>query len=283
VTTRRSRPDLSHEMATQVPKTGSFDWLLRAAAKLEKATYRKSNHKYREKIKALNDELDRYKLQCEIMIPTLQVEVRRLKEELEIKTKRCIDLEMCQKVSRNNSDNDYEWLDNLNFTDEDNENSEEDIDSCEEETILEKSKGVIKSNKESTEMTATKSTKVEKANNTEPKVEKLNDESIDSTEPKVGKLNKESIDGTKKIDKINITEISKIATPNDLLTVLTPPDTTNPESQVQQQPPGSPKKRTRSSSPPTNNLTPDSSPLFTPAMTKTLGLGQGVKRKRRKK
>jgi len=215
------------------------------------------------------------------MIPTLQVEVHRLKEELEIKTKRCIDLEMCQKVSRNNSDNDYEWLDNLNFTDEDNENSEEDNDSCEEETILEKSKGVIKSNKESTEITATESTKIEKVNNTEPKVEKLNDESIDSTEPKVGKLNKE-IDGTEKTDKIK--EISKIKTPNDLLMVLTPPVTTNPESQVQQQPPGSPKKRTRSSSPPTNNLTPDSSPLFTPAMTKTqLGLGQGVKRKRRKK
>jgi len=265
-------------MATQVPKTGSFDWLLRAATKLEKAIYRKSNYKYREKIKALKEEIDRYKRQCEIMIPSLQVEVSRLKEELVMKNKRCVDLEMSQRICKSNSDSDDEWLfkHDLNLTEEE-ENSDHDEDNSIEEIktdIVEKVESVGK-NKESTDKTVTESivgrSNIDSAEVTEFNVGKSNIDSTEVTESNVGK-----------IDKINITEITKIKTPNDLLLiVLSPPNSSIPESQVQ--PPGSPKKRTRSSSPPTHNFAPDGSPL-PPVMIKTrLGLGQGVKRKRRKK
>jgi len=283
-------------MATQVPKTVPADCLLRAATKLEKSIYRKSNHKYREKIKALNEELDRYKLQCEIMIPSLQVEVHRLKEELVIKNKRCIDLEMSHGVYLKKTDIDNEWIKYDEWIDkydqylnkEDSKNSDDDENiSFEEETVKENSDDVKNSNKKGKSKKRKATEPINAGKNENPEVtEPINASKNENTEVtesiNTGKNENTEVTESKNV-KINIAEITKIKTPNDLLSTVPSPISTNPEPQAQQ-PPGSPKKRTRSSPPPMNNFAPDRSPLNIPAMTKTqLGLGQGVKRKRRKK
>jgi len=80
-------------MAIHLPSTASNNWLLRAAAKLEKACYRNAGYKYRVKIKELKAENDDLIRKGEIIIPPLQAEIRRLKEELEKKNKQCAELQ----------------------------------------------------------------------------------------------------------------------------------------------------------------------------------------------
>jgi len=280
-------------MAIAVPTTASFNWLLQAATKLEKACYRKINYKYRVKLKDLNNENDQLLLKCEVMIPALQEEIQRLKVELEAKDKLCaqlkVDLEMTRRIALKGSNESDEWLGNSTDS---NENIDEDPnENIDEEETEDNEKPVEPSNDKKTIENADKKTienadkkSVENAEMDEKTVDKIivSKKTVDELKTDTGK----TVEDTNHPSKPAIVEIGiGIKTPNDLIQLPTPLILTNLDPQAHQ-PPSSPKKRTRSLSPQSSvlNLTNDSSPLAPPEMIETpTGPGQGVKRKKRKK
>jgi len=79
-------------MANTFPPTTSFDWLQRAALKLQKSCYRNAGFKYRKIIKELKNEIERLLKRGEEIVLPLQEENNRLKNEIKEKEKQCYDL-----------------------------------------------------------------------------------------------------------------------------------------------------------------------------------------------
>jgi len=82
----------SKKVANILPPTSSFDWLQRAASKLQKTCYRNAGYKYKKIIKDLKNEIERLTKRGEEIIPSLQDENKRLKIEIQEKEKQCYDL-----------------------------------------------------------------------------------------------------------------------------------------------------------------------------------------------
>jgi len=270
-------------MAIHIPSTDSPNWLLRAASRLEKELYRTISYNYRVKIKSLKLENEHLIRKGEIIIPTLQEEVQRLKAELESKNKLCTELQglkaelesknkLCVELQSRLVDFEMTSRD-LVFNESDDEEGNKN-DGKEGN----KNDGTYKDDSE-------KDVEKEERNNSESEVEGDCNDSTNEKDENIEKPNSVSITLSvdQEIGKARKREIDELTNLKDMA-----PDlliTLYPISRIQRPPLGSPRKRARSLSPPANNLPPaSSSPLCNPpAMIGTsVGPGQSVKRKRRR-